>query len=132
MFDPAKFKNKVMASAGKKRPVGKPVKKDIPLTSGSPVKSPNSIQVRKVPESLSLPPMREIEEFSPNDLIVDSRFCMGCFRSCADYLGTNMEIWWCRRDPDEVGDIEFVLVKKIFKVSQCKWRMDKWQSVVPF
>jgi len=93
---------------------------------------PPPIEVAKVPENLSLPASREIEEFAPDDLICESRFCMGCFRNCCDYLGTNMEIWWCRRDPDEVGNIEFVLIKNTYKVKQCKWRMDVWKSIVPF
>jgi len=156
MFDPAKFKKNVMANGGKKKPIKETIKngketvqedvlvdrstgdikehvKERMMENASQCIKPPPIEVAKVPENLSLPASREIEEFAPDDLICESRFCMGCFRNCCDYLGTNMEIWYCRRDMDKDGNVEFVRIKETYKVSQCKWRKESWSGPdVPF
>lgn len=65
------------------------------------------------------------QKFERSDPIVASRYCYGCLRSSIAKFGTTQEKFWCERDPDDKGVVNFVLVKKTYTIAQCKYRVEE-------
>ena len=64
------------------------------------------------------------EQIRSTDSIVASCYCIGCLRASVEYPGTDQERWYCQRDRNEAGYIEFRAVHPSIRVRQCVYRIE--------